>query len=112
MPGQPVEPSSCDLASAAILVVEPDILVRMVISDYLRGCGYKVVEGVRADDALAVLGAGTKIDVILTEVQLSGSLDGFGLAQIREGHSEIDVILTSLSQGLRLRRAISVTMDR
>ncbi len=96
MPGPPVEPSSCDPASAAILVVEPDILVRMVIADYLRDCGYKVVEGVSADDALAVLGAGTKIDVILTEVQLSGSLDGFGLArQIRENHPEIDVILTS-----------------
>jgi CheY-like chemotaxis protein len=92
----PVEPSSGDAARATILVVEPDILVRMVIADYLRDCGYKVVEGVNADEALAVLGAGTKIDVILTEVQLSGSLDGFGLArQIREDHPEIDVILTS-----------------
>jgi CheY-like chemotaxis protein len=92
----PVEPSSGDTASATVLVVEPDILVRMVIADYLRDCGYKVVEGVNADEALAVLGAGTKIDVILTEVQLSGSLDGFGLArQIREDHPEIDVILTS-----------------
>jgi CheY-like chemotaxis protein len=92
----PVEPSSGDTASATVLVVEPDILVRMVIADYVRDCGYKVVEGVNADEALAVLGAGTKIDVILTEVQLSGSLDGFGLArQIREDHPEIDVILTS-----------------
>ena len=92
----PVEPSSGDAASASVLVVEPDILVRMVIADYLRDCGYKVVEGVNADEALAVLGAGTKIDVILTEVQLSGSLDGFGLVrQIRENHPEIDVILTS-----------------
>jgi CheY-like chemotaxis protein len=92
----PVEPSSGDAASATVLVVEPDILVRMVIADYLRDCGYKVVEGVNADEALAVLEAGTKIDVILTEVQLSGSLDGFGLArQIRENHPEIDVILTS-----------------
>jgi CheY-like chemotaxis protein len=92
----PVEPSSGDTASATVLVVEPDILVRMVIADYVRDCGYKVVEGVNADEALAVLGAGTKIDVILTEVQLSGSRDGFGLArQIREDHPEIDVILTS-----------------
>jgi CheY-like chemotaxis protein len=92
----PVEPSSGDTASATVLVVEPDILVRMVIIDYVRDCGYKVVEGVNADEALAVLGAGTKIDVILTEVQLSGSRDGFGLArQIREDHPEIDVILTS-----------------
>jgi CheY-like chemotaxis protein len=83
-------------ATLTILVIEPDILVRMVVADYLRDCGYRVVEGVNADDALAVLEAGTKIDVILTEVQLAGSIDGFGLAQqIREDHPEIDVILTS-----------------
>jgi CheY-like chemotaxis protein len=95
MPASPVEPCSGDAASV-IIVVEPDILARMVIADYLRDCGYKVVEGVDADDVLAVLEAGRKIDVIMAEVRLAGSLDGFGLArQIREDHPEIDVILTS-----------------
>ena len=91
-----VEPSSDDARSGVTFVVEPDILARMVIADYLRDCGYKVVEGVNADDVLAVLEAGRKIDVILAEVRLAGSVDGFGLArQIREDHPEIDVILTS-----------------
>jgi len=95
MPAPPVEPCSGD-ATSVIFVVEPDILARMVIADYLRDCGYKVVEGVNADDVLAVLEAGRKIDVILAEVRLAGSVDGFGLArQIREDHPEIDVILTS-----------------
>jgi CheY-like chemotaxis protein len=96
MPAPPAEPSSDESTSTTILVVEPDILVRMVIADYLRDCGYKVVEGVNADDVLAVLDAGRKIDVILAEVQLAGSVDGFGLArEIRENHPDIDVILTS-----------------
>jgi len=56
--------------------VEPDILVRMIIADYLRDCGYKVFEGVTADDVLIVLESGQKIDVIFAEVQLSGSMDG------------------------------------
>ena len=95
MSALPVEPSS-DTTSATIFVVDPDILVRMVIADYLRECGYRVVEGVNADDVLAVLEAGRKIDVILTEVQLAGSVDGFELArQICENHPDIDVILTS-----------------
>ena len=63
MSALPVEPSS-DTTSATIFVVDPDIL--MVIADYLRECGYKVVEGVNADDVLAVLEAGRKIDVILS----------------------------------------------
>ena len=44
----------------------------MVIADYLRDCGYKVVEGVSADEVLAE--AGRKIDVIMAEVRLAGSL--------------------------------------
>jgi CheY-like chemotaxis protein len=90
------EGTSGEAALTTILIVEPDILVRMVVADYLRDCGYRVVEGVNADDVLAVLEAGTKIDVILTEVQLAGSIDGFGLArQIRANRPDIDVILTA-----------------
>jgi CheY-like chemotaxis protein len=96
MSAPPVEPSGGDATPATIFVVEPDILVRMVIANYLRECGYKVVEGVRADEVLTVLQAGTAIDVILAEVRLDGSLDGFGLASlICQDHPEIDVILTS-----------------
>jgi CheY-like chemotaxis protein len=96
MPASHVEPSGGDATPATIFVVEPDILVRMVIANYLRECGYKVVEGVGADEVLTVFQAGTTIDVILAEVRLAGSLDGFGLARlIRQDYPEIDVILTS-----------------
>jgi CheY-like chemotaxis protein len=95
MAARPAEPGF-GATSTTIFVVEPDILVRMVIANYLRDCGYKVVEGVNADDVLAVLGAGRKIDIVLLEVQLAGSIDGFGLArQVREDHPDMDVILTS-----------------
>jgi DNA-binding response OmpR family regulator len=79
-----------------VLVVEPDILARITIADYLRDCGFKVFEGASADEALAVLGSGRKIDVILAEVQLAGRMDGFALARwVRERHPDVDMILTS-----------------
>ena len=34
-----------DAARTTILVVEPDILVRTTIAEYLRDCGYTVLEG-------------------------------------------------------------------
>jgi DNA-binding response OmpR family regulator len=81
---------------STVLVVEPDILVRMVIASYLRDCGYKVLEGVSAADVMAVLGSGQKIDVVFSEVRLCGDLDGFGLARwVREQYSDVDVILTT-----------------
>jgi Response regulator receiver domain len=89
------------------------LFVRMVIADYLRDCGYKVAEGGNAAEALAVLEAGKKIDVVLAEIRLAGSLDGFGLArQLRENHPEIDVILTSGVTRAAAKAAISVTMGR
>jgi DNA-binding response OmpR family regulator len=79
-----------------ILVVEPDILVRMTIAEYLRGCGYRVLEGLRAEDVVTALRSEQKIDIIFADVQLSGSFNGFGLAQwVRQNHPGVDVILTS-----------------
>jgi CheY-like chemotaxis protein len=83
-------------APTTIVIVEPDILVRMVIASYLRDCGYRVLEGITAADVMTLLRSGQKIDVVFSEVRLRGKTDGFGLARrIRARHPEIDVILTA-----------------
>jgi CheY-like chemotaxis protein len=81
---------------STVIVVEPDILARMVIADYLRGCAYRVIEASLAEEALTVLRADIKVDVVLSEVKGIGALDGFRLAKhIRETYPAIDVVLTS-----------------
>src|SRR5215467_2491616 len=81
---------------STILVVEPDILVRMVIASYLRECGYKVLEGVSAADVMTVLGSGKKVDLVFSEVRPHGRVNGFGLARmLRDQYPDVDVILTS-----------------
>ena len=78
-----------------VMVVEPDVLVRMTVADYLRDCGYTVIEGVAACDVWKVLDSGNPLDVVLADVKLS-DLDGFSLSRrIRQTHANIDVILTS-----------------
>jgi CheY-like chemotaxis protein len=80
----------------AVMVVEPDVLVRMTVADYLRECGYRVVEAITGEEALGILGAGVKVDTILSAVKQQGAIDGFALAQrIREGFGGVEVILTT-----------------
>jgi DNA-binding response OmpR family regulator len=78
------------------MVIEPEVLVRMSIADYLRECGYQVIEAAEATDVWSVLDAKVALDVVFAEVKLPGDTDGFALARrLRQTHPQIDVILTS-----------------
>jgi len=79
-----------------ILVLEPEILIRMVLAQYLRECGYTVIEGVQAADFHTLIDSGRELHVVLADVKLSGEMTGFELSRgIRQTHPNIDVILTS-----------------
>ena len=79
-----------------VMVVEPDVLIRMAISDFLRECGYRVIEGVKAQDVWTVLASQIALDVVFAEVRLSSEGTGFQLAkELRQTQPGIDVILTS-----------------
>ena len=94
MPYDTTKPQQED--SPTLLVVESDILVRMVIAEYLRECGYAVIEGLHAHDAVTVLKSGKKVDIVLSEIRLTGDMDGFALSQwIRQNHPDVDVVLSS-----------------
>ena len=79
-----------------VMVIEADILVRMTISERLRDCGYRVIEGVGAEDVWSVLNTHTPLHIVLVNARLPGSANGFELAsQLRQTCPGVDVILTS-----------------
>ena len=80
---------------ATVLVVEDEVLVRMPIAQYLRDCGYKVIEAVNADEAITVLlHKETVVDIVFSDIELPGAVDGLGLAKwIREHRPGLDVLL-------------------
>jgi CheY-like chemotaxis protein len=79
----------------AILVVEDEVLVRFTIVEYLRECGFQVVEAGSADEALAILSE-VAVDIVFSDVQMPGTMSGFGLARwIRQHRPGVKVILTS-----------------
>ena len=91
-----VSDESVPASPPTILVVEDEILVRTVIAAYLRDCGFDVVEAGNADEAVRVLEAGIQVDIVFSDVNMPGSLDGFGLAQwLRRERPGLKIILTS-----------------
>lgn len=79
-----------------VLVVEDEVIIRMVIADYLRDCGYMVIEASDADEALSVLQSAYPVDVVFTDIHMPGSTDGFGLVRwVRGNCPHIRVVMTS-----------------
>ncbi len=82
--------------SPTVLVVEDQVLIRMGIAEFLRSCGFQVVEAGSAEEAIQVLRNEEPIHVVFTDVCMPGSLDGFGLAQwVRRERPGVKVILAS-----------------
>ena len=79
-----------------IMVVEDEVLIRNAISEYLRHCGYVVIEAVSADEAITMLNEPkVSIDVVFSDIEMPGTMDGFGLAQwVRANKPNVHMILT------------------
>ena len=71
-------------------------MIRTVVAAYLRECGFDVVEAGSADEAIRVLEADINVDIVFSDVNMPGSMDGFGLAQwLRRERPGLKIILTS-----------------
>jgi CheY-like chemotaxis protein len=80
----------------AILVVEDEVLVRIMVTEELRAEGYTVIEATNASEALSVLQSSMRIDLMLTDIRMPGDLDGLGLARmVRREHPLIKVVMAS-----------------
>jgi two-component system, response regulator PdtaR len=89
---QPLQPAR----TARILVIEDEVLTRALIAEELRLAGFSVIEADRADDALTYIKAGKQVDLVFSDIQTPGLLDGVQLAEtLREKYPDILVILTS-----------------
>ena len=85
---------------ATVLVVDGEVIIRTEISAFLRDCGYRVIEAATSDEALHVLRANSApVKILLTDVQLPGSLDGFALARwVRSNKPGVGVVLAGTVQ--------------
>lgn len=63
-----------------ILLVEDDEDVRRAVAEMTRGLGYQVREAKDGEAALRLLESGAKVDLLFTDVVMSGSVSGLSLA--------------------------------
>jgi CheY-like chemotaxis protein len=78
-----------------VLVAEDEVLVRAMVSEHLRDHGYGVVEAADAVEALAVFEAGAPIDIVFSDVQMPGNMDGAMLADVVRLRYRVPVLLTT-----------------
>src|SRR5262245_62435762 len=69
----PAEPSKNARRPLTILVVEDEVLVRLMIADELRQAGFVVLEAVNADEAMVVLSGPEAVDLLFTDVRMPGT---------------------------------------
>ncbi|MGL3106694.1 response regulator [Bradyrhizobium sp. BR 1432] len=82
---------------ATALIVEDDVMQREMLSLLLEESGYQVIQCESAEDAERVLdqNAGA-LCLMLTDVQLAGSMNGVELAHVaKERNPKLDVVVTS-----------------
>ena len=78
-----------------ILVVDRDVLVRHAIADYLRDCGYVVIEASSTDEAVTVLDESTlSVSAALCDAEAPGSRNPFELrVWAREHRPGVEIAL-------------------
>jgi CheY-like chemotaxis protein len=83
-------------APAVVLIVEDEMMLRMRAVDMVEDAGYRPIEALDADEAVAILESRSDIALICTDIQMPGSMDGLGLAHaVHERWPSIKIIVVS-----------------
>ena len=81
---------------AVVLVVEDSTVIRMGAVDLVVNAGYEALEARDADEAIRVLESRADIDLVFTDIQMPGTMDGLKLAHyIRDRWPPVRLIVAS-----------------
>jgi DNA-binding NtrC family response regulator len=88
----PQEQSS---AAPVVLVVENDVLLRLVTASNLRDAGFEVIEAANSAEAIRILDR-IPVDVLFSDIDMPGKMDGLALAKwVHQRQVDTTIILTS-----------------
>jgi CheY-like chemotaxis protein len=85
-----------EVQNGVVVVVEDDVLTRAAVTDHLRRCGFKVLEAENGEEAIGLLAGDTPVDLVFTDLQMPGSIDGFGVVRwLREHRPGMPVLVAT-----------------
>ncbi len=91
-----VNQTAAEARRTSILVVEDDVLLRLITAEDLRGAGFSVIEAANADEAMTILDSAVPIDLVLTDIMMPGSMDGLALAAfVRQRWPSLRIVVAS-----------------
>jgi two-component system, response regulator PdtaR len=93
---EPAAAQDADNRQLRLLVVEDDFMLRWPTTEYLRDAGYRVIEAASVHEGIVVLSSGTPVDLVFSDINLSGELTGHALARwLGKYHPSVPMLLTS-----------------
>lgn len=79
-----------------VLVVEDEAIIRFTIADDIRDAGFEVLEARDAAEALALLKLHSDIDLLFTDIDMPGAMNGLDLSElVRATWPGVRIIVTS-----------------
>ncbi len=86
-----------------VLVVDDEPLVRMLAVEVAEEAGFEVLEASNADEAVILLETVPGIRILMTDVDMPGSMDGLKLAAaVRDRWPPVEIIVVSGMQRPRI----------
>jgi CheY-like chemotaxis protein len=105
---QQISIASVQASSHTVLIVEDDHWVRMPIAEFLRDCGYNVLEASDAHEAIETVKTADSVSLVFSDVRMPGTIDGFGLAEwLKVNRPEVPVLLTSGGNSYHNKRPLA-----
>jgi two-component system, response regulator PdtaR len=87
---------------SVILTVEDETLLNAYLGEVLENAGYQVVAAANADQAIEILEARNDIRIVITDVNMPGSMDGLRLAAaVKDRWPPIKIIIATGKSALR-----------
>ncbi|MEA2912677.1 MAG: hypothetical protein QOJ15_4758 [Bradyrhizobium sp.] len=78
-----------------VLIVEDNVLLRLVTASNLRDAGFEVIEAANSAEAIRILDC-IPVDVLFSDIDMPGKMDGLALAQwVHQRRVDTKIILTS-----------------